>query len=328
MKKKIDDNKKEKQVFAPKEQLFLFGYRHYFETFIKLFNKKKLPNAILLSGPKGLGKSTFAYHFINYLLSHNSEHKYSLNDFKINLNDKNYKLICNNLHPNFFLVDNYLQDEKIKIEQMRSLLKFLSNTSYSKNIKIVMLDNSENLNLNSANALLKALEEPGENTFFFIIHDSSLPILDTIKSRCIEFKIFFSQKEKIKIFELIKEDKKLNFNFSEIDSILNFEAPGKLLRYLSIINNEKIDFSKDKLSLISYLLDLYKDEKNSDILNMASLFIEIFYNDLFFKYNENLPEYFSNRQEILTQIHNMKKFNLDKKLLISSLKNILQNEKR
>tara|TARA_B100001123_G_C15162309_1_gene967948 strand:- start:27 stop:1007 length:981 start_codon:yes stop_codon:yes gene_type:complete len=326
MKKKIDDNKNE--VFVPKKQLSLFGYSHYFETFVKLLNKKKLPNSILLNGPKGLGKSTFVYHFINYLLSHNGEYKYSLDNFKINLNDKNYKLICSNLHPNFFLIDNNFQDEKIKIEQMRSLLKFLSKTSYSKNLKIVMLDNSENLNINAANTLLKVLEEPSENTFFFLIHDNASPILDTIKSRCIEFRIFFTQKEKIKIFELIKEDKKLNFNSNGFDSILNFETPGRLLRYLSIINDEKVDLTKNKLSLISYLLELYKVEKNSDILNMASLFIESFYNELSSKHSENLPEYFNNRQKILNQIDNMKKFNLDKKLLVSSLQNILQNEKR
>ena len=191
-----------------------------------------------------------------------------------------------------------------------------------------MLDNSENLNINAANTLLKVLEEPSENTFFFLIHDNASPILDTIKSRCIEFRIFFTQKEKIKIFELIKEDKKLNFNSNGFDSILNFETPGRLLRYLSIINDEKVDLTKNKLSLISYLLELYKVEKNSDILNMASLFIESFYNELSSKHSENLPEYFNNRQKILNQIDNMKKFNLDKKLLASSLQNILQNEKR
>ena len=79
-----------------------------------------------------------------------------------------------------------------------------------------------------------------------------------------------------------------------------------------------MDLTKNKLSLISYLLELYKVEKNSDILNMASLFIESFYNELSSKHSENLPEYFNNRQKILNQIDNMKKFNLDKKLLVSS----------
>ena len=56
-------------IIPPKNQIHLFGYEHYFKSFIKLYLKNKLPNTILLSGPKGSGKATFAYHFINYLLS-------------------------------------------------------------------------------------------------------------------------------------------------------------------------------------------------------------------------------------------------------------------
>ena len=53
---------------------------------------------------------------------------------------------------------------------------------------------AEYLNLNSSNSLLKALEEPSNNTYFFIIHNSGTEILDTIRSRSIEFKLFFTIK--------------------------------------------------------------------------------------------------------------------------------------
>ena len=55
------------EISSPKKQLSLFGYEDYFYSFTKLYEKKEMPNCILLSGSKGLGKSTFAYHFINYL---------------------------------------------------------------------------------------------------------------------------------------------------------------------------------------------------------------------------------------------------------------------
>ena len=57
------------EIVAPREQLNLFGYDSYFNFFIKLFEKGMAPKSLLLSGPRGLGKSTFTYHFINYLLS-------------------------------------------------------------------------------------------------------------------------------------------------------------------------------------------------------------------------------------------------------------------
>ena len=63
---------------------------------------------------------------------------------------------------------DYLE-KKIKIEQIRKLLVFLSKSTYYKGVKIVLLDNAEYLNINSSNALLKAIEEPSKDTYFFII---------------------------------------------------------------------------------------------------------------------------------------------------------------
>ena len=56
------------EVLAPKNQLKLFGYNDLFSTFDNLFKNKMMPNSTLLSGPKGIGKSTFIYHFANNTL--------------------------------------------------------------------------------------------------------------------------------------------------------------------------------------------------------------------------------------------------------------------
>ena len=58
----VDQNEK---TLEPKNQLTLYGYDEYFYSFKKLYKENNLPNVILLSGPKGSGKSTFIYHFIN-----------------------------------------------------------------------------------------------------------------------------------------------------------------------------------------------------------------------------------------------------------------------
>ena len=156
------------EIVAPKNQLHLFGYEDHFNSFIKLFEKKEIPNSMLLSGPKGLGKSTFSYHIINYLLSNNEERKYSTKDFVIDETNLSYKLLSTNVHPNFFLIENNLLEKDIKIEQIRNLLKFLNKSTYTRNLKVIMIDNAENLNLNSSNALLKPIEEPLNNTFFLL----------------------------------------------------------------------------------------------------------------------------------------------------------------
>ena len=187
-------------ILEPKIQLKLFGYNNYFNNFASIYKKNKLPNVMLLSGPKGAGKSTFAYHFTNFLLSENEKDSYSIERFEINPNNLTFKLIQNHTHPNFFLLENYPFDENIKIDKIRNLLKFLNKSNYSKNLKIIFLDNAEYLNLNSSNALLKALEQPSKNTYFFIIHNESSLIIETIKSRCIKFKFHFNIEEKKKYF--------------------------------------------------------------------------------------------------------------------------------
>ena len=54
--------KKERiKITSPQNQLSLFGYESYFDSFVKLFKLGKLPKVILLTGPKGLGKATFLY---------------------------------------------------------------------------------------------------------------------------------------------------------------------------------------------------------------------------------------------------------------------------
>ena len=68
----------------PINQTYLFGLHHYLKELIELDKKKSLPNKILLSGQKGLGKSTLAYHFINYILSKDEEYKYDMSNFVIN----------------------------------------------------------------------------------------------------------------------------------------------------------------------------------------------------------------------------------------------------
>ena len=84
----------------PVNQTYLFGLHHYLQELIELDKKKCLPNKILLSGQKGLGKSTLAYHFINYILSKDEEYKYDMNNFVINKENHSFKTTLNKSNPN------------------------------------------------------------------------------------------------------------------------------------------------------------------------------------------------------------------------------------
>ena len=186
---------KKKEIFTtdflPNKQEKLFSYDHYFKLFIELYKNNLLPNNILLSGQSGLGKSTFAYHFINSILSNKEDYSYDFMNFTINPLNRSFRLINKQYHPNFYLIKNFADKQSISIKQVKDMINYLNKTNYEKKIKFILIDNAEYLNLHSVNALLKIIEEPNSNTFVIIIHNSSIKLVETLKSRCIEFKIFF-----------------------------------------------------------------------------------------------------------------------------------------
>lgn len=319
---------KSMKAIMPINQLNLFGYHYFFDAFIKLYKKNKLPNVILLNGFKGIGKATFAFHFTNYLLSINDENKYLIDKFEISQNNISYKLLSNQMHPNFFLLQNNIIDENIKIDQVRDLLKFLNKSTFSRDLKIVIIDNAEYLNLNSSNALLKSLEEPNNNTFFFMIYNNRSKILNTIKSRCIEFKITFSIEQKKTILKNIVQQYELNYNLEKFNDNFFSDTPGNLLKYLMIFNDSNIDINKDKLSCILYLIEKYKSKKDSELLSLISSLVERHYTELSLNNNENLNFHYASKNKIINQINNIKKFNLDKKNFLISLEETLKNEAR
>ena len=312
------------EILDPIKQLNLYGYKDYFNLFISLYNKKKLPNVILFSGSKGLGKSTFLYHFINYLLSLNEKNKYLLNSFEINPENLSFKLINNETHPNFFLLKSNSETENTKVDQARNLLKFLGKTTYAENLKIVLIDNVEFLNPSASNALLKSLEEPTFNTFFFIIHNNAVKIADTIKSRCIEFKCNFNLSEKKNIFNQLIQNYKINPLENNIDKFLNFTAPGIVLELFLTLNEMQIDDLQDDILCISSLIEKYKKQNDAKLLYLITIMIENFFNSIYLKDNTNLKVFF-NKYKILQLIDDMKKFNLDKKNLFITINKILKN---
>ena len=99
-------------ILTPSNQTQLIGYDDLLLTLKNLFDVNKLPNRILFSGQKGIGKCTLSYHLSNYILSKKEDFSYNLQKLEINKNNKSYKLVGNISHPNFYLI-NLKEDKKI-----------------------------------------------------------------------------------------------------------------------------------------------------------------------------------------------------------------------
>ena len=121
-------------------QTKLFGHNELFLNLKFLFDNNKLPNKILFSGQKGIGKCTLTYHFINYILSKKEDFPYDIENFQINEFNRSHKLICNNSHPNFFQIKLEKNKKNIDISQVREMISFTNKSSdFPKVFQIVKL---------------------------------------------------------------------------------------------------------------------------------------------------------------------------------------------
>ena len=89
----------------PINQQKLFGLDNYFLEFKKLYQNNIYPNKLLLTGPKGIGKSTLAYHFINYVLSINEDFNYDTENFEIQSDNTIFLTVLNKSNPNLITID-------------------------------------------------------------------------------------------------------------------------------------------------------------------------------------------------------------------------------
>ena len=122
-------------------QTKLYGHEDHINSLLKLHKKNLLPNKIIFSGEKGIGKSTLAYHIINYILSYDEVGAYDLKNFQINLENRSFRLTQNKSNPNFILVDVNEEKKNIDIGQIRNLILTLNKSSFNTKPRFVLIDN-------------------------------------------------------------------------------------------------------------------------------------------------------------------------------------------
>ena len=292
----------------------LYGHETIFNNLFQLYKNNNLPNKFLLSGERGIGKSTLSYHLVNSILSEDEEHSYNHKNFQINPENRSFKLIQNKSHPNFSLVDVAEDKKNIDINQIRDLISNLNKSSFNSKLRFVLIDNIELMNVNSVNALLKFLEEPNENINFILINNNK-QILPTLKSRCINFKVFLSFKQSIDIINnIINADVYDMINEELID---NYITPGRLFQILRISNEYNIDLKKTNLKKLLIVLIKDKIYKKDKYLNeIFYYFIESFFRKNLTINNINLHNFYS---YFINKIKDNKIYNLDEETLLMEL---------
>lgn len=141
--------------------------------------QERLPHALLLTGPAGIGLT----HFSNCLSAKLLCQRTVANDFACG-ECKPCILFQAGTNPDAIRLEAEEKGKQIKIDQIRSLIEKIYLSSQGGGYKVVVIDPADSMNRNAANSLLKTLEEPPEDSLIILVshQPSSLPV--TIRSRC------------------------------------------------------------------------------------------------------------------------------------------------
>ncbi len=139
----------------------ILGHKKQWDILRKLAKEKKLPHALLFSGPEKLGKKKVAFRFVSLLF---------------------HKDVERTAHPDFVFIEP--SPREIQISQIRELAKELSLKNFSAPLKAAVLDRAHLMNLQAQNCLLKTLEEPKTKAVIILITEHPKVLLPTIISRC------------------------------------------------------------------------------------------------------------------------------------------------
>lgn len=146
----------------------------------QLAGRTQHAHAYLLHGPAGIGKRALAERLMALLLCKSPEALQACGHCK------SCHLLAAGSHPDNYMLEPEEADKPIKVDQVRALVNFVVQTAQLGGRKVILVEPTEAMNLNAANALLKSLEEPSGNTVLLLISHQPSRLLPTIKSRCVQ----------------------------------------------------------------------------------------------------------------------------------------------
>jgi len=140
--------------------------------------ENRLPHALMLTGPQGVGKAHLARVLAQRLLCQAPKTGSACGKCHA------CGLLRAATHPDLHQLVPEDPGKAIKIDAVRELTQRLVGHAQQSGYKLVIVEPAEAMNSNAANALLKTLEEPADDTLLILVSHKPASVLPTIRSRC------------------------------------------------------------------------------------------------------------------------------------------------
>ncbi len=177
----------------PRHATSLIGHKGAEQELLSAYREGRLAHAWLIGGREGIGKATLAWRFARFVLANPNPAAPAVRearDLRVEPSHSAARLIGQLAHPDFALIRREWQAatkrlaSEISVEAVRLGLQVFQLSAAFGGWRIVIVDSAEDLNRNSANALLKMVEEPPQRSLILIVSHRPGQVLPTIRSRC------------------------------------------------------------------------------------------------------------------------------------------------
>ncbi|KZM49062.1 DNA polymerase III subunit delta' [Labrenzia sp. OB1] len=177
----------------PHEKDRLIGHEATERALLDAYRSERLHHAWILGGPKGIGKATLAFRFARFALANPDRFGADVaaaQDLSVPAEHPVARQLKAGGHPNVLHLRRPWDDKSkrfksdLPVDEIRRTVSFFGTTASANSWRICIVDAADDLNISSANALLKILEEPPERCLFLVLSHAPGRLLPTIRSRC------------------------------------------------------------------------------------------------------------------------------------------------
>jgi DNA polymerase III subunit delta' len=176
----------------PRLTRHLVGHEAAEQRLIAAWRSGRMHHAWLLAGPRGIGKATLAYRFARFLFTHpNASAAEAPQSLEVAPEAPAAALVAARSHPDLLVVERTIDQKTerlrglVRVEDSRKASQFFSLSPAMGGWRVCIVDAADDLNSESANSLLKVLEEPPARSVFLIVTHAPGRLLATIRSRSI-----------------------------------------------------------------------------------------------------------------------------------------------